>query len=222
MIAVLPALLVASSLIPAGQNGAGALELTFRNTCWAVVQAGVMPHLMPPACNAPGISPFAWLVALPYLSGLLAAICAAGVACTAALPLGGSEDAIRDRMSTIERAFRLTVIVLVTTTLSMMLFYQLPMAVELPADGSQALLKAYGQGMTMFWGAVCTLTLIAIFGPAIQMLEGAKTPQSEAPDRSDVLSFQGLRHQITKILAVLAPFIVGSLGPALEILSRAF
>ncbi len=224
VIGVLVFLLIVSSFLSSALHGLGALELTYRNVCWVLSKTGVAPHLMPAACNAGGISLFAWLAALPYLAGLLAAICAAGVACTSALPMTAGTDAARDRTRTIELAFKLTVILLVTTTLSLMLFLQLPLAVDLPNTYSEALMKQYGQGMAMFWGTVCTLTLIAIFGPAVLMLQSAAAIQGSAHSRTDppMLSFQAVRDQITKVLAVLAPFIVGSLGPALEILTSVF
>lgn len=224
VIATLLVFLITSSALSSWLDGLGALELTYRNVCWVVSQAGVTPHLMPAACNEGAISSFAWLAALPYLAGLLAAICAAGVACTASLPATAGTDGIQERVSTIEHAFKLTVIVLVTTTLSMMLFYQLPLAVDLPDAESQTLMKQYGQGMTMFWGTVCTLTLISIFGPAALTLHGMDTGDGGDQSRREpaLLSFQGMRDQVTKVLAVLAPFIVGSLGPALEVLSSVF
>ena len=224
VIGVLVVLLLVSSFLSSALHGLGALELTYRNVCWIVSETGVAPHLMPAACNAGEISLFAWLAALPYLSGLFAAICAAGVACTSALPMAAGTDAARDRAKTIELAFKLTVILLVTTTLSLMLFLQLPLAVDLPDTDSEALMKQYGQGMAMFWGTVCTLTLMAIFGPAVLMLQSAVTIQDGAESRTDppMLSFQAVRDQITKVLAVLAPFIVGSLGPALEVLTSVF
>lgn len=222
VIAALLVLLAVANGYARAQAVPGALNLTYRYVCEVVWHAQVMPHLLPESCFSGPLSPFALLAVFPYSFGLLAAVCAGGLACTAALPLPqGDPEAAQRRVVRVERAFQITTVVLVTSTISMMLFYRLPIAV-LPEAGPQALVLGYGQGLAMFWGAVFTLTLLATFGPALAFLQRPvdPAPGGVAPEPG-ARAMQSFRQYVSSALAVLAPLVVGALGPVLELLAGA-
>ena len=113
---------------------------------------------------------------------------------------------------------QVTALILVTSTVSMMLFYQLPAAVIDPKDTAALTLAAdYGQSMTLFWAAMFTMTLMAGFGPVL-LIGG--TPRDDRAEGA-VMTFEGFRKQMSAFLAVLAPLIVGALGPVFELITKA-
>ncbi len=217
VIGVLFVVLVLANTAERLQSEPGALTLTYRLVCQAMVAAEVLSQITPDACDDKGISPFAWMAVVPYIFGLLAALCAAGVASSAALAPSGVGDAAQERTTMIERSFQVTAFLLVTSTLSMMLFYQLPAAL-LTDDHAKAMASSYGHGMTLFWGAVFTLTLLATYGPVALIMGGAPRPARKEAG-AGITSFEGLRAQLSRFLAVLSPLIVGALGPMFEVLA---
>ena len=207
VVTLLCILLVAVNMAARFPVEPGALTLTYRNICEVVRGAGVFLHLLPETCDASGLSLFALSALLPYLMGLFTALVAAGLVATAVVADPG-EGLPRKEM--IERVLQLTALVLVTSTVSLMLFYQLPEAV-LTKAADIALVHSYGQALTLFWGACFTLTLCFGFGPALLFKDTSGTEPSE-----QMLTFAGIRQQLSAMLAVLAPLIVGALGPMFE------
>ena len=100
------------------------------------------------------------------------------MASTAFRPLEAKEPQalaaeLTERARLVEQAFRATAFVLVTSALSLVTFYRIPLAmIEDPL--ALQLMTGFGQGMTLFWGAAFTLTLVAIFGPGTNIPEAAK------------------------------------------------
>ncbi|WP_424930513.1 hypothetical protein [Amaricoccus tamworthensis] len=201
----------------------GPLNLTYRSICSIIQPSNVAEHILPGGCTEPGLSMFAWFAVLPYVFGLVAAAFASAAISTVGDPLKeevtDSSDEIHNRMHLIETAFQATVFVLVTSTLSLMLFYQLPLSV-VEDDTSRTLISGFAQGMTMFWGMVFTLTLIAIFGPAHLLLRHRvhSGGQAEVPQ---TLGGESLRKRLSRILAVLAPLLLGSSASLVDLISSA-
>ena len=151
-----------------------AVQLTYRNTCELLKQAEVAVHIMPPDCRSGAPSLLAWLAILPFVSGIVAAVFATAVASLAAEPLPETPEsawrsAFASRARTLQRVFYVVSLVLVTSTISIMLFLQLPLA--LAADYPTKLaVTGHAQGMTVFWGTVFTLTLVMMFAPSAFLL----------------------------------------------------
>lgn len=196
----------------------GALTLSYRTTCTLLVEAGAADHILPPACDAEGLSVLAWLAVVPYLSGLLAAACASALASTAFH--AGDAAAHMAGAQRVERAFQATAFVLVTSTLLMVIFYRLPL--PLIADPAfLALVTGFGHAMGMFWGVVFTLTLMAIFGPAVLLLPHRLPATPEGAALRDRLFATGARKRLAEILLILAPLMIGSAGSVLDLLAQA-
>ena len=214
------AVLLAIISVAARQDGwNGALTLTYRNICALVHRADVLPDLMPKSCTGAGISLFAWAALLPYMFGLAAAACAAAVTSTAFRPLkaGDAPETLASRAALVEQTFHATAFVLVTSTITMMLFYQIPLPLIENPDALEQM-TAYARSMTLFWGVVFSLTLVAIFGPGQLMLEDDGARPGQIPE---ALTPRGTRKQLTSTLTALAPLLIGASGTILEQLAGA-
>lgn len=201
----------------------GALYLTYRNVCSVIHAAGVGSHLLPDVCDGEGISPFAWMALLPLVLGVIAAAFSSAVVSTAILPVecgsdGNVEAIIQERGMRIQHAFRSTAFVLVTSTLTMTLFFQLPLSIIEDSD-SAAVMRGYAQGMTVFWGTIFTLTLVAIFAPASFFLR-RRLDEVDRPDLLPslprTLGDESTRRQVVNVLTALAPLLIGAAGPLIE------
>lgn len=205
----------------------GALRISYRTTCdlllkaWPLPEAEGAPHILPSACDAAGLSVLAWLAIMPYVAGLTAAVAASALASTAfAAPRGAPDADVVDGTARIERAFQATTFVLVTSTMLMVLFYRLPLPL-IQDENFLALVTTFGNGMGMFWGVMFTLTLMAIFGPALLLMPGRLPATEEGAALRDRLFGTGARKRLAEILLLLAPLLIGSAGTLLEVLAKA-
>lgn len=203
--------------VAARQDGfIGALNIAYRSTCAVIVDSGVVFPILPGNCREAGVSHFAWLGLLPYLAGILAAASTSALVSTASF-----QKDLQAWAEMIEQSFRATAFVLVASTLTMMLFYHLPLAV-ISDDSAGELIKGFAQGMTLFWGIVFSLTLLAVFGPAQLMLSRAvATDRVVAPELREQILDRSTHRQATRILTALAPLLVGSSATVLEMLAGA-
>lgn len=216
-------LLIVGNIAVRVDGNTGALTLAYRNVCTVVHAADVFSHLMPPSCTAPGVSLFAWMALLPYIFGVIAAAFAAALVSTTArpLPTDAPQEALASRARLIEIAFQATAFVLVTSTVTMMQFYQLPLALIAPFQGETAapaatLMAGYGNGMTFFWGVLFTLTLAAIFAPAHLLLTRQAKVHALDAALPPTLDAGALRKRLTTGLTTLAPLLIGASGSILE------
>lgn len=204
----------------------GALRISYRTTCdlllkaWPLPEAEGEPHILPPACDAAGLSVLAWLAIVPYVAGLTAAAASALASTAFAAPRGASDADVLDGTARIERAFQAATFVLVTSTLLMVLFYRLPLPL-IQDENFLALVTTFGNGMGMFWGVMFTLTLMAVFGPALLLMPGRLPATEEGAALRDRLFGTGARKRVAEILLLLAPLLIGSAGTLLEVLAEA-
>ncbi len=110
---------------------------------------------------------------------------------------------------------------LVVTTVTLMLFLQLPAGL-LDEPGANSI-NRYALGMTVFWGAVMTLTLVAIFLPSVLAFRGEASRHLRATQAEQTLSqwldergHLSVRRQLANLATMLAPIIVGPLGSLLQ------
>ncbi len=201
----------------------GGLSLAYRNVCDVLVNAQVAGQIMPEyGCKSRGISKFAWLAAVPYLFGLLAAASASAVVSGLVSDRDGN---LAERIAGVTRAFHATAFVLVTSVLALVLFYKLPLLII--ADESAAgLVTDYAQGITMYWGALFTVTLLAIFGPANVILNQQAiqaqlaSPEEVSIDGPKFFMDPNTRAMLSKVLTTLSPLLIGSAGPFFETISN--
>lgn len=117
-------------------------------------------------------------------------------------------------------------LVLVTSTVASALFFQLPSKMILSGNpklvsllaASNARIDAYGAEMTMFWGAVYSLTLFAAVGVPLLLvqkrvrdfLEGLNPPERADPVRTRMTQagvLQGGGEQFKVLIAFAAPLV---------------
>ncbi len=208
-----------------------AYVLTFQNIRNLLQQASVTHDFSLPAYHVPAIpyladiTPIAVVAGLPFLFGVLAVIAAVPVGAAAATfqPIedGDWRAIFAERVAILQRAFYALSMVLVTTTLAQMLFFQLP--AEIASDEGRVALLRYARGLTVFWGAVMTLTLLAVFTPPVLVLRSqAKARYRSIADQRDFSDWfteqvpLSLKRQLANLAAMLAPLMVGPLGSLLH------
>ncbi|MEE8302328.1 MAG: hypothetical protein V3S24_07820 [Candidatus Tectomicrobia bacterium] len=167
---------------------------------------------------------------VPQGFGVVAVIVAVGVAGSVAGNLSEARESewrqrFAVRVHTLQRCFLGLSAVLVTSTLTMMLFFQFP--AELAADSNtKMVLSHYARGLTVFWGMVYTLTLIATFAPAAVFLRNTLRRQQQgvgSPEEFREWVAQKVLVSPQRVLgnlaALLAPVLAGLLGTLLKSLA---
>lgn len=200
------------------ENLDGALFLTYRNICAVIHAAGLSSHFFPDNCTSSGVSLLAWIALLPLVAGILA------TGFTSALVSAGIETSentdeadLKDTASRLRDAFQANVVILVTSTVTLSLFFKLPLSV-LHGDAIQAF-SLYGSAMTLFYGMIFTLTLLTIFAPArLLLLRTARIRGDDilSESLSDVLGVKDIRQRFLSFLLTLSPLLVGATSPLLE------
>lgn len=182
----------------------------------------------PKNCQQGTTSNLAYLVYIPLGLGLVASMAAAAAASRVASPLPGDrehwQDAFKKRAEDLQLGFYLTTAVLITSTAAMMQFYNLPLEI-VGGEELRAGFSAYAEGMTLFWGTIFTLTLLAIYAPTAlelrRQLRGQETQEDDPGAFSSwvqKLDFLSVRRRLGNAFAILAPLLVGPVGSILEVL----
>ena len=239
---VLAAVLAGAVLILgaiAGLSGSGlaAYDLSYFNIAELVrgAKAGEgLLALAPPF----GVTKLALMSFVPIAFGVAAALMASGAACLAAWERPGGPspglreppEPFRDRIQALQQGFFILSAVLVTSTLTASLFYHLPAEMfAFPAEAPQqkeALLD-YARGLSLFWGAVYTLTLLAVFVPPALILRGRmRAFAREKYGKRTLAEFRAwlaehklafsLKENLKNVLALLAPLAAGPVGSLLQ------
>ena len=115
--------------------------------------------------------------------------------------------------------------VLVTSTITATLFFQFPASLAAADTPAATALSEYARTLTVFWGTVYTLTLIATFAPAALILRslvrryerGAESSAEFKRWLTDKALVSPIR-LITNFLAMLAPMLFGAAGSLMKFL----
>jgi hypothetical protein len=210
-----------------------AYVLTFQNIRDLLRQTAVTHDFSLPAYHVPAIpylediTPIAVIAGLPFLFGVLAIIAAvpvgAAVATFQLIEDGEWRVTFAERVAMLQGAFYALSIVLVTSTVALMLFFQLP--AEIASDEGRVALLRYARGLTVFWGAVMTLTLLAVFTlPVLALRSQARTRYRSVGELREFNTWfaeqvpVSLKRQLANLATMLAPVIVGPLGSLLQAL----
>jgi hypothetical protein len=220
------AMLVSIAVLVQLDGHNGPLNLGYRNICHTLKASGLENSLLPIHCDAEGLSWFAWFALLPLVLGVLIAALANSVASIPLSPprtaeTGLSRAQLCERKVLLEHAFKAVAFILATSTLALVIFYRLPLAV-IKDPSAAALLGSYGHAMTMYWGILFTLTLACIFGPPamrLSVLFQQVDAQKMRPGRSQGSEADSPRQLTFNILTTLAPVIIGASGIILEVVA---
>jgi hypothetical protein len=159
--------------------------------------------------------------ALPLVTGVLVVAFGAAVGAAEATPGDAAEPdwerRFDERLRRLQNAFRGSSLVLVTSAVSLMLFLKLP-APLMDAPEDEAVTR-FALGLTVYWGAVMTLTLLALFLPpylalrreAMRRHEGAGLGQ-DLEAWLDERQHRPVRRHLADLATLLAPILVGPVG----------
>jgi energy-coupling factor transporter transmembrane protein EcfT len=231
-------LVVAVSLFFQNQASEQVLtQLGYKAICQVIAAAELPTRLvLPGQCfHVDDISRLTLMAWVPTFSGM-AAVCLAAAFAYAngrGLPPRSDDDpawreAIAGRIKALQRSVYLLSAVLVSSTLTITLFAHLPTG--LVADSKElalaSALSKYASGLSTFWGALFSMTLIAAFAaPALRLLGAAYGAEKTAGDGGELQRwlhdnvFQSLRRQLATVLSLLAPLLVGPLSSLLSSVS---
>lgn len=210
-------------------------QLGYKAICQIIAAADLPTRLVAPGqCflkdNVSRLTLLAWI---PTFSGMGAVAFAAAFAYANSRALPNVRDpadpawraALDRRIKALQRAVYLLSAVLVSSTITITVFAHLPAG--LVADSDQmALAKAmskYATGLSTFWGALFSITLVATFvTPAWRLLSEAYSAQDHSGEVADLRQwlhdhvFQSLKRQVATVFSLLAPLLVGPLSSLLS------
>ncbi len=159
-------LLVVSALIGFSGLNLAAYELTFFNFSKLLCHSSELNNLCEPFLW--GVSKLALLVCVPTILGIVAVLSASGVAVVTVRDIPEDDKTIwrqhfSQRIHNLQECFYVLSAVLVTSTLSAATFFHLPIELIDQNNAAREALSVYTKGLSIFWGGIYTLTLMAIF-----------------------------------------------------------
>lgn len=121
------------------------------------------------------------------------------------------------RLTQLQNFFRMSSGVLVASAIAFMLFVQLP--VGLMNEATAPAIAKFAQGLTVYWGSVMTLTLVAVFALPVIALRGEarihySTTQTDQAF-NEWLNERGhlsVKRHLANLATMLAPVLVGPVG----------
>ena len=210
------------------------VQLGYKATC-QLVEAADLATGLASGCWTDRISNFTWLAWIPTFSGM------AAVAFTAAFAYAATSDppsapnardrnsaawrgSLENRIRTLQRSVYLLSAVLVSSTVTITVFAHLPVGLLGSKDGDIALaVSKYATGLSTFWGALFSVTLIATFAaPVLRVLKEAYADDGAARESAEFRQwlhdhvFQSVKRQLGTVLSILAPLLVGPLSKLLS------
>lgn len=134
-------------------------------------------------------------------------------------------EELKAKIAILKRGFQSLSVVLVSTVIAAAVSFHLPARLY-DGDGAK-LISNYADEVTIFWGAIFTLTLLATYAPHLFRLRNlsrsyAKVLQERQPGApqpewlSDTALFGNMRSHIGAVFTLLAPLITGSLGNIIQ------
>jgi hypothetical protein len=210
-------------------------QLGYKAICQVIAAAELPTRLVAAGqCFAEtDISRLTWLAWIPTFSGMGAVAVAAAFAYASGRDLPTAHDkndpawreALDRRVKALQRSVYLLSAVLVSSTITITLFAHLPGGL-LTDDKEVALAAAvskYATGLSTFWGALFSITLVVTFAvPALRLLGQAYAAEDRSPDSADLQQwlrehvFQSLTRQLATVFSLLAPLLVGPLSSLLS------
>lgn len=121
------------------------------------------------------------------------------------------------RLTQLQNLFRMSSVVLVASAIAFMLFVQLP--VGLMDEATAPSIAKFAQGLTVYWGSVMTLTLVAVFFvPVIALHREARIHYSATQTDQTFIEWLNerghlsVKRHLANLATMLAPVLVGPVG----------
>lgn len=211
------------------------VQLGYKAICQLIAAADLPTALVAAGqCFKEGdISHLTWLAWVPTFSGIGATAFAAAYAYGIArdLPKHDAENeatwqaTLDRRMKALQRSIYLLSAVLVSSTVTITLFAHLPsgLLVDSRELALASAVSKYASGLSTFWGALFSITLMATFAvPALRLLGSAYGAEGRGADSPALRRwlhehvFQSIRRQFATVLSLLAPLLVGPVSSLLS------
>jgi hypothetical protein len=163
---------LSQEVFPAPQTHIAAYQLTYFNFSTLLCDETGLQGI----CNKTGLwgaSKLALLVYIPAILGIIAVLFASGVAIVSVREIPQDDETtwrqlFSQRVHNLQECFYVLSAVLVTSALSAAVFFHLPLDLIDHEDTAREVLRLYIRGLSIFWGGVYTLTLMAVFlAPAL-------------------------------------------------------
>ncbi|CAN0400017.1 unnamed protein product, partial [Ectocarpus sp. 13 AM-2016] len=184
------------------------VQLGYKAICQLIAAADLPTALVAPGqCFREGdISHLTWLAWVPTFSGIGATAFAAAFAYGNARdlpPHDGNDEAawraaIDRRIKALQRSVYLLSAVLVSSTITITLFAHLPtgLLVDSRELALASAVSKYASGLSTFWGALFSITLMATFAaPALRLLGAAYGAAQGTEDSSDGADLRNWLHE---------------------------
>lgn len=203
------------------------VQLGYKAICMAIETANLSTHLASKCFEEGVFSKLTLLAWVPTFSGMGAVVFAAGFAYGNADGLPAFEDAewrtvFNERVKGLQRSLYALSIVLVSSTIVITIFANLPAGLLKDSSGLATAVSKYAVGLSTFWGALFSLTLAATFAaPAFLLSRQAYGYQSVTEDAADLRVwlhehvFVSIKKQLVNVASLLAPLLVGPLSSLL-------
>ena len=196
------------------------------------IEAAKLPTNLVANCFEKGdISKLTLLAWIPTFSGMGAVVFAAGFAYGNAGGLPSFEDpewrtVFNQRIKALQNSVYALSTVLVSSTIAITFFAHLPTGLLTDSSGLATAVSKYAVGLSTFWGALFSLTLVATFAaPAFLLLRQAYGYESVGKDTADHRVwlhehvFVSIKKQLVNVASLLAPLLVGPLSSLLSSLA---
>lgn len=211
-------------------------QLGFKAVCEIIRKAELATSLTGPRCfnSFNKLTLLAWV---PAFAGMITVALAAAYAYGIARVLPSYADpdwrtTVEQRVKALRRSVYALSTVLVSSTLTITLFSHLPTGLLDEASGQAKAVSAYAAGISTFWGALFSLTLMATFAaPAVRILRHAygyrATGTETAITQGELQSwlhehvFVSFRNQFANVFSLMAPLLVGPLSSLISSLAGA-
>ena len=198
--------------------------LGYKAICLALEPADLATALVED-CFAPGnLSPLTLAAWIPTFAGMATIVFAATFTYANACALPAPDEpswraTVEQRTKALQRSVYALSAVLVSSTITITLFAHLPVALFADKSELARALSHYASGLSTFWWALFSLTLIATFAaPTFLLLHRAYSRDAAAGALEDLHAwlhehvFVSLRKQFMNAASLLAPLLVGPLS----------
>ena len=212
-------------------------QLGYKSICILLSMADLQTSLVWPdttggghtgeACFLPKTTRLVWLAYSPIFLGVLAIIFASAFTTVMASQKITSDDEqwrpiFLSRIKLLQKSFYLLSLVLVTSTVTILLFSSLPL--NLLTDlALKAVLSKFVTGISFFWGGLFTATLFATFAPAVLLLTKQARDHNETFTGPSNLGqwlnefvFVSMKKQLMLALTIISPMLIGPFGGLLQ------
>ena len=209
------------------------VQLGYKATCLALQSAPLPTDLVESCFEDNGINKLTLLAWVPTFSGMGAVVFAAAFALGNADAMPKPSDpswhtVVEQRTKALQMSVYALSAVLVSSTITITLFAHLPIGLLADESDLAKAISHYASGLSTFWGALFSLTLLATFAaPTFLLLRRAYAQEAATTKVEDLRAwlhehvFVSIKKQLLNAASLLAPLLVGPLSSLFSSLAGA-